>query len=67
MENEQEKKLNKLTNRIKEVAKLNNLINSITASELQEVLMFVSTICQNGKLKKLKKYLKKKPIYNQFI
>lgn len=50
-----------------EVKELNKLINSINESELQEVLKFVSTISQGGKIKKLKKYLKKKPNYNQYI
>jgi len=47
--------------------KLNVLINIMGESELQEVLMFVSTISQNGDLKGLKKYLKQKPKYSQFI
>ncbi len=50
-----------------EVKELNKLINSINESELQEVLMFVSTISQDGDLKKLKKYLRLKPNYNQYI
>lgn len=51
----------------KEDKKLNKLINIISDSELKEVLMFVSTISQEGKLKKLKRCLSKKPKYNQFI
>lgn len=51
----------------KDVNKLNKLINSINESELQYALMFVSTICQDGKLIELKKYLRLKPGYCQFI
>lgn len=51
----------------KEVKKLNKLINNINESELQDALMFVSTMCQDGKLKELKKYLRLKPGYSQFI
>ena len=47
--------------------KLNKLINTMCESELKEVLMFVSTISQDGNLKKLKKYLKQKPNYSQYI
>ena len=47
--------------------KLNKLINTMGESELKEVLMFVSTISQDGNLKKLKKYLKQKPNYSQYI
>ena len=50
-----------------EVKKLNELINSINESELQEVLMFVSTISQHGKIKNVKKYLKKIPTFKQCI
>ncbi len=51
----------------KEEKKLNKLINVISDSELKDVLMFVSSISQYGKLNKLKRYLSKKPKYNQFI
>jgi hypothetical protein len=51
----------------KQERKLNNLINTMGESELKEILMFVSTISQDGDLKKLKKYLKLKPNYNQYI
>lgn len=51
----------------KQERKLNNLINTMGESELKEILMFVSTISQDGDLKKLKKYLRLKPNYNQYI